>query len=667
MPLAAGGLCVVAVLLVFAVGLGTVGTAPAGAAIVSAAEPGVGSPAPATSLVTAWGSNESGQSRIPAGLSGATAVSGGWGHSLALRADGTVAAWGDNAFRQARVPAGLRGVTAISAGYNHSLALRADGTVVAWGSNHDDQLRHPDLGTVTAISAGSVHSLAVRADGTVAAWGSNWSGQASVPGGLRGVVAVAAGRYHSLALRADGTVAAWGDESQGQTAVPVGLRGVVAVAAGGQHSVALRADGTVVGWGLLGEQPAAVPAGLIGVTAIAAGHDYVLALRTDGSVVGWGQEWGGVTRVPPGVRGISGLAAGLWHVLALAETSYIPCNAAGPRAGRAARAGGWWSGEYAGDGGPAIKARLNYPKGLARAANGALIIADTLNSRIRRIGATNGEIITVAGTGARGYGGDGGPAKKAVLNLPRAVAVTSVGDVLIADTDNHRIRRIDGVTGVITTVAGTGEWGHGGDGGPATAAQFAGPEGLLVGADGTMYVADTHNARVRRIDPATGIITTVAGTGTPGDRGDGGPASAARLTLPRGLALAPDGSLYVADSGTHRVRRIDPAGVITSVAGIGQRGCTGDGGPAVSAALVAPSGLAFGPEGSLYIADASSDRIRRVAPDGRITTFAGSGSFWSSDISQPQTLIAAPEATLLIANSGRNEITAIPLPTAKPA
>jgi streptogramin lyase len=177
-----------------------------------------------------------------------------------------------------------------------------------------------------------------------------------------------------------------------------------------------------------------------------------------------------------------------------------------------------------------------------------------------------------------------------------------------------------------------------------------------------VYVADTRNARIRRIDPVTGIITTIAGTGTLGDSGDGGPATAARLTLPRGLTVAPDGSLYVADAGAHRIRRIDPAGVITTVAGVGQRHCTGDGGPAADAALAAPSGLAVGPEGSLYIADASNNRIRRVTPTGRITTHAGNGQM-GHDVSEPQALVAGPGATLLIANAGQHQITALPLPT----
>ena len=561
------------------------------------------------------------------------------------------------------MPAELSGVTAIAAGGHHSLALRSDGTVADWGSDfYGATPVLAGLRGVTAVAAGGYHSLALRSDGTVVAWGYNGSGRALVPAGLRGVIAVAAGGAHSLALRSDGTVSAWGYDGAGQTKVPAGLRGVTAVAAGFWHSLALRSDGTVVAWGFNDYGQTRVPTGLTGVTAIAAGKYYSLALRRDGTVVVWGYRGGRLSRVLPGVTGISAISAGWFHVVALATTSYTPCAEPGPAAGLASRAGGGWDGGFVGDGGPAISARLNYPKGLARAGDGTLVIADTLNSRIRRVDPTTGVITTIAGTGARGYAGDGGPAAAAVLNLPRAVAVTGDGDVLIADTDNQRIRRIDHVTGVITTVAGTGRYGHGGDGGPATAARLASPQALALAADGTVFVADTRNARIRRIDPDTGIITTIAGTGAPGDSGDGGPATAARLALPRGLTLATDGSVYVADAGAHRVRRVDPAGVITTVAGVGQRGCTGDGGPATDAALAAPSGLAVGPGGSLYIADAANNRIRRVTPAGVISTYAGNGKM-GDDVSEPQALVAGPEATLLIANAGHHQITALPLPT----
>ena len=612
-----------AVLLVVVVGLVPAGAVRAAAAV----DPrGAGDSAPPGRVVTAWGSNQFAQGRAPAGLIGATAIAAGLFHSLALRSDGTVVAWGSNGEGQIDMPAGLHGVTAVAAGASHSLALRADGTVAAWGYDYFGQTRVPaGLRGVTAIAAGGNHSLALRADGTVVAWGWDEDGQTrKMPAGLRGVTAVAAGWGHSLALRSDGTIAAWGVE--GETRVPAGLRGVTAIATGALHSLALRADGTVVAWGWDYFGQARVPAGLSGVTAIAAGGYHSLALRRDGTVVGWGNNGAGLSRVPPGVSGISAISAGYGHVVALATTSYVPCGAPGPAAGLTVRAGGgWWEGGVAGDRGPASKARLDYPKGLARAADGTLYIADTLNSRIRRVDPVTGVITTIAGTGARGYGGDGGPATAAVLNLPRAVAVTAAGDVLVADTDNQRIRRIDHVTGIITTLAGTGRFGHGGDGDPATAARLASPQALALAPDGTVVVADTRNARIRRIDPGTGVITTIAGTGEPGDSGDGGPATAARLSLPRGLALAPDGSLYVADAGAHRVRRIDPAGVITTVAGVGERYCTGDGGRAADAALAAPSGLAVGPEGSLYIADAANNRIRRVTPTGRITTRAGNG------------------------------------------
>jgi sugar lactone lactonase YvrE len=655
----AGASLVALVLLVVVVGL-----APVGPIRAAAVDPGAGASLSSGRVTVTWGPTGNRQSWVPSGLRGVTAVATGASHDLALRSDGTVTAWGASWDPgRTEVPAGLRGVTAIAAGVYHSLALRADGTVATWGSDGYRLPRVPaGLRGVTAIAAGTSYSLALRADGTVVAWGSNEFGMTRVPAGLRGVTAIAARWSHSLALRADGTVAAWGYNRSGQTRVPAGLTGVTAIAAGNSHSLALRADGTVVAWGRDGYGQTRVPTGLTGVAAIAAGDSYSLALRRDGTVVGWGYNGDRLSRVPPGVTGISAISAGYGHVVALATTSYVPCGTKAPgTAGVTIRAGAPWYGGYGGDGGPGSEAWLDYPKGLARAGDGTLVIADTRNSRVRRVDPVTGVITTIAGTGVRGYGGDGGPATAAVLNLPRAVAVTGAGDVLIADTDNQRIRRIDQVTGVITTIAGVGRYGHGGDGGPATAARLASPQALALGADGTVYVADTRNARVRRIDPGTGIVTTIAGTGAPGDGGDGGPATAARLSLPRGLTLGPDGSLYVADAGAHRVRRVDPAGVITTVAGVGQRGCTGDGGPAADAALAAPSGLALGPEGGLYIADAANNRIRRVTPDGRITTYAGNGKRAESDVNEPQALVADPDATLLIANAGSHQITALPL------
>jgi len=276
--------------------------------------------------VVAWGLNSSGQTTVPAGLSGVVAIAAGAGHIVALKWDGTVVAWGDDFYNQTTVPAGLSGVVAIAAGGNHTVALKSDGTVVAWGAGGLGQSGHPHYGQTTvpaglsgvvAIAAGWRHTVAVKSDGTVVAWGGNSDGQTTVPTGLSGVVAIAAGGYHTVALKSDGTVRAWGWNAQGQTNVPAGLSGVVAIAAGGDHTVALKSDGTVVAWGRNDYGQTYVPAGLSGVVAIAAGYDHTAALKSDGTVVAWGRSREGQTTVPTGLSGVVAIAAGGYHTVAL--------------------------------------------------------------------------------------------------------------------------------------------------------------------------------------------------------------------------------------------------------------------------------------------------------------------------------------------------------------
>ncbi|MEK3868816.1 immunoglobulin-like domain-containing protein [Paenibacillus sp. FSL M7-0831] len=271
--------------------------------------------------VVAWGYNNFGQLNVPAGLDGVTSIAAGYYHSLALKSDGSIVAWGYNNSGQSNVPAGLDGVVAIAAGLDHSLALRADGTVVVWGSNTDGQLNVPiGLDGVVAIAAGSHHSLALKSDGSIVAWGRNNTGQLNVPAGLDGVVAIAAGMNHSLALKSDGTVVVWGSNVNGQTSVPAGLDGVTAIAAGGYHSLALKSDGSVVAWGRNAYGQSNVPTELDGVAAIAAGDQHSLALKSDGTIVAWGYNSYGQSNVPARtampVKAV-GIAAGYSHSLAL--------------------------------------------------------------------------------------------------------------------------------------------------------------------------------------------------------------------------------------------------------------------------------------------------------------------------------------------------------------
>ena len=278
---------------------------------------------------------------------------------------------------------------------------------------------------------------------------------------------------------------------------------------------------------------------------------------------------------------------------------------------------------YRGDGGAAVEALLRFLEDVALDGAGNLYIADRNDQRIRKVDAA-GVISTVAGDGTRGYGGDGGPATAAQLNSPYGVALDGAGNLYIADRDNRRIRKVD-AAGVISTVAGDGTGGYGGDGGAAVAAQLLSPSGVALDGAGNLYIADTGNRRIRKVD-AAGAISTVAGDGTHGDGGDGGPATAAQLSFPAGVALDGTGNLYIADLGNRRIRKVDAAGVISTVAGDGTQGFGGDGGPATAAQLSFPIDVALDGADNLYIVDGSNQRIRKVDAAGVISTVAGDGT-----------------------------------------
>ena len=286
---------------------------------------------------------------------------------------------------------------------------------------------------------------------------------------------------------------------------------------------------------------------------------------------------------------------------------------------------GVYGGGFKGDNGPASKARLFCPAGIALDEGGDLYVADHGNNRIRKIDRT-GLITTFAGSGATGvdaggFSGDGGPAHKARLQEPLGLALDGVGNLYVADRDNNAIRKITR-DGVIATVAGKqgSTLGFSGDGGPATRATLSKPEGVAPGRDGTIYFSDSANGRVRKVD-RNGVVTTIAGTGLFVAIPDGGPATKTSLIDPGGLAVDPKGNVYV--SGDHRVRRIDRTGTMTTVAGTGEGGYSGDGGPATKAKLNTPAGLALDERGNLYIADGDNHRVRKVDTNGVITTFAG--------------------------------------------
>jgi uncharacterized protein (TIGR03437 family) len=281
---------------------------------------------------------------------------------------------------------------------------------------------------------------------------------------------------------------------------------------------------------------------------------------------------------------------------------------------------------YTGDGGAATSAQLANATGLAVDKAGNVYVADTGNQRIRQI-LPDGTISTVVGTGTGAYSGDGGKASSAAVSQPNGVAVDASGNLFIADTGNNVIRKVVS-GGTISTVAGKNSSGAGfsGDGAAATSAQLNQPLGMAVDSSGNLFIADFGNNCVRKVT-SSGTISTVAGDGTAGSFGDGGPATSARLNGPRSVAVDALGNLYIADSFNNRVRMVAPDGTISTVAGTSSAGYSGDLGLATKAQLNSPRSLAVDGAGNLYIADYTNDRIRKVAPNGAINTIAGNGRF----------------------------------------
>jgi trimeric autotransporter adhesin len=282
---------------------------------------------------------------------------------------------------------------------------------------------------------------------------------------------------------------------------------------------------------------------------------------------------------------------------------------------------------YSGDGGLATSAALKDPRGVAVDASGNIYIADTFTNRIRMVTKSTGIISTVAGTGSSGYSGDGGLATSAGFLYPYGVTVDASGDIYIADTSNYRIRMVTKSTGIISTVAGNGYYGYSGDGGLATSAALKEIYVVVVDASGNIYIADTFNNRIRMVTKSTGIISTVAGTGSSGYSGDGGLATSAALDSPRGFAIDASGNLYIADADNCRIRMVTKStGIISTVAGTGSNSYSGDGGLATSAALSLPSVLTIDGSGNIYIADAGNKRIRMFSLYVRGTAFPSPSS-----------------------------------------
>jgi sugar lactone lactonase YvrE len=280
------------------------------------------------------------------------------------------------------------------------------------------------------------------------------------------------------------------------------------------------------------------------------------------------------------------------------------------------------TGGFAGDGGAATSAELKIPFGVAVDSTGNTYIADSQNNRVRMVSIA-GTITTVAGNGSAGSAGDGGPAVSASLSNPTGVALDAVGNLYIADQYNNKIRLVN-LAGVISTVAGTGTVGNTGDGGPATSATLYYPGGVALDGLGSLYIADTNNQRIRKVNISTGTITTVAGSGSVGYSCAAGVATAVGLHNPFGVAADGSGNIYIADTYNQCIRKV-ASGNISTLAGNGVASFSGDGGPATSAALNYPSGVAVDGVGDIYIADVANSRVRMVSPLGTITTLAGTG------------------------------------------
>ncbi len=322
---------------------------------------------------------------------------------------------------------------------------------------------------------------------------------------------------------------------------------------------------------------------------------------------------------------------------------------------------------FNGDGVLATRAHLWFAAAVAVDVEGNVFVADSFNNRIRRVDARTGMITTVAGMGYQGFSGDGGLATEAKLNSPGGVALDSKGNLLIADTFNHRIRIVDHRTGIISTLVGSGIQGSAGDDGLAIRAQLSEPNGISVDLVGNLLIADTANHRIRLVEKATGVISALAGTGTPGFSRDGGIGTAAQLNGPTAAVADGHGRVLIADTFNNRVRRLDTrTGTITTIAGTGAQGFGGDGDFASKAELMEPSGVAVDAKGNILIADTFNNRIRQIDHlSGIITTVVGIGTRGSSEsgtralsaeLNNPVGLTQDTLGNIVVADAGNHRV-----------
>jgi hypothetical protein len=329
-------------------------------------------------------------------------------------------------------------------------------------------------------------------------------------------------------------------------------------------------------------------------------------------------------------------------------------------------------GAFSGDGGPATAAEIKLPGGLTSDASGNVYISDWGNARIRKIN-TSGIISTIAGNGTPGHSGDGGLATAATINGPGQIFVTAAGNIYFSEAQNNIIRKID-ASGIISTIAGTGGTGYSGDGGPATDATFNTPIGIAFDAAGNLYIGDFYNNCVRKVN-TSGIISTYAGTGTGGYSGDSGPATAAQLYHTDYLITDVADNLYIDDNANHRIRKVTPSGIISTFAGNGFAGSSGDGGPATAASLNYPGGFVFDGSGNFYLAGDLTNNIRKVSAAGIITAIAGStvagysgdgGLATAALLNTPYTVAFNTSGDLMIADYMNSRIRMIGIPDHPP-
>ena len=324
---------------------------------------------------------------------------------------------------------------------------------------------------------------------------------------------------------------------------------------------------------------------------------------------------------------------------------------------------------YSGDGGPATTAVLREPFMCAFDPAGNLLFSESRNYCVRRIDAQTGVITTLVGDGQAGYSGDGGPANRARLNEPYSLTVDDNGDIYIVDRLNAVVRKVDGATGIISTIAGTGEPGYGGDGGPGTLAQLREPNDCYLDGRGGLLIADIQDQRIRRLGLDTGIITTFAGNGEKVRAGDGLPATQASILGARAVCMDGIGNTYIAEREGNGVRKVDTSGIMSTLAGTGERGYTGDGGPAIAATWGAPKAIRCDAAGDVIVVDTENHAIRRINADGIVTTIAGGhlgadgdgGPATAAGLERPHGCGIGPDGTLYIADSNNHRVRAVGL------